>query len=401
MQEEAYTVSQLTHHIANCLEEKFFEVWVKGEVSDLRIPSSGHMYFILKDSTSQLKSVLFKGQQRSLSFIPQDGQMVLVRGGISVYAKRGDYQLIIEYLEPLGTGALQRAFEELKKKLEREGLFSLERKRPLPFWPKKIGIVTSPTGAAIQDIINIITKRFTNIQILINPVRVQGEGAAYEISEAINELQQYPEVEVIIVTRGGGSLEDLWAFNEEIVARAIYNSSKPIISAVGHEIDFTISDFVADMRAPTPSAAAELVIKNQTDIEQRLDRLEMSLVRICKEYVNKLKQKTAYLDKILMQSNPKKRISFMRNNLMNYTRRLIDLQIYIVKDKRHSFSALQAQLESLSPLSILKRGYSICRKEVNNIIIKDARELAIGDYVTLQFFKGETRCEVKKDTHKS
>ncbi|MGA1825483.1 MAG: exodeoxyribonuclease VII large subunit [bacterium] len=396
MLDKAYTVAQITTLINDCLEEKFFDVWIKGEISNLRVPSSGHSYFILKDSTAQLKAVLFRGSQRSNIYIPEEGKMVLARGSISVYAQRGDYQLIIDYLEPLGLGSLQLAFEELKKKLEQEGLFSIERKRPIPFWPKRIGIVTSPTGAAIQDIINVITRRFASIQILIYPVRVQGEGSALEIAHAIDELQNYPDIEVIIVTRGGGSIEDLWAFNEEIVARAIYNCKKPVISAIGHEIDFTISDFVADLRAPTPSAAAELVIKNKSDLEQRLDELELSLVRIFREYVNKLKEKTGFLTKICIQSNPKNRIATMRSNLTNQIRRLIDMQIHLLKNKKQLLSSLSEKLEGLSPLSILSRGYCICRKEDDNTIIRDAGELHSGDYMNVKFFKGQVRCEVKK-----
>src|SRR5512136_2779310 len=260
------TVSRLTALIRSTLEENFEHVWVEGEVSNLSTPSSGHLYFTLKDAGAQLRCVMFKGAVRNLRFRLKDGMGLILRGRITVYEQRGDYQLIAEYAEPLGIGALQLAFEQLKERLVREGLFDESRKKPLPVLPQRIGVVTSPTGAAIHDILTVVNRRFANVQILIVPVRVQGDGAAAEIAAAIDDVNRYGAVDVMIVGRGGGSLEDLWAFNEEAVARAIARSRIPVISAVGHETDYTIADFAADLRAPTPSAAAELAVKDRDEL---------------------------------------------------------------------------------------------------------------------------------------
>ncbi len=246
------TVSELTREIKDILEDRFPDVWIEGEISNLRIPPSGHIYFTLKDDFSQIRAVLFKMQARTLRFVPEDGLHIIGRGRVSLYEKRGDYQLILESIEPKGMGALQLAFLQLKEKLEREGLFDPTLKKTIPMIPQKIGIVTSPTGAVIQDMLHILERRFKNLHILLYPVRVQGEGASSEIAEAINYFNRFTDADVMIVGRGGGSLEDLWAFNEEVVARAIYRSKTPIISAVGHETDYTIADFVADLRAPHP-----------------------------------------------------------------------------------------------------------------------------------------------------
>src|ERR671924_1876239 len=267
------TVSEVSERIKIVLEDTFFDIWVEGEISNLRTPSSGHAYLTLKDEHSQIRAVLFKMQRRYLRFDPKDGMLVIVRGRISLYEPRGEYQLVIDYLEPKGIGALQIAFEQLKTRLAQAGLFDPARKRPLPVLPRGIGIVTSPTGAVIRDMLQILRRRFANLHVCIYPVRVQGDGAAEEIARAIEALNGDLGIEVIILARGGGSLEDLWAFNEESVARAIYQSRMPVISAVGHEIDFTIADFVADVRAPTPSAAAELVVAAKEEFCTRIDRL--------------------------------------------------------------------------------------------------------------------------------
>ncbi|MCK5594876.1 exodeoxyribonuclease VII large subunit, partial [bacterium] len=260
------------------LEENFPSIWVEGEISNCRMPSSGHIYFTLKDEQSQLNAVFFRGANLKTKFRIEDGLKVLALGNISVYQRRGNYQLIVGLLQPRGIGELQLAFEQLKRKLQKEGLFAPEHKNPIPLFPKKIGIVTSPTGAAIRDILNVINRRFRQVEILVNPVRVQGEGAGEEIAKAIDEFNKMKKVDVLIVGRGGGSMEDLWAFNEEVVARAIYNSNIPIISAVGHEIDFVISDFVADLRAPTPSAAAELVVGEMEQIILKIGNFQTRIV---------------------------------------------------------------------------------------------------------------------------
>src|SRR6266566_4635019 len=255
-----YSVTELTVRVRDHLEEKFFEVWVEGELSGVRLWNTGHLYFTLKDSSSLLKGLMFRSALRYLKFKPTDGLRVVARGKISVYEPKGEYQIVCEHLEPHGLGALQLAFDQLKKRLEDEGLFDAARKRPLPALPRKIGIVTSLDGAAIRDIIKVLRRRYPNAQIVIRPARVQGEGAALEIARGLRAITRVGGVDVVIVGRGGGSIEDLWAFNEEVVARAIANSPVPVISAVGHETDVTIADFVADLRAPTPSAAAEIVV---------------------------------------------------------------------------------------------------------------------------------------------
>src|SRR4030095_8341110 len=265
MDGKIYTVSELTFELKNLLEGNFPSIWLSGEVSNFRPHGSGHHYFCLKDASSQIQAVMFRGANRLLKFKLEDGLEVIGNRRIPVYEPRGSYQIVLEYLEPKGLGALQLAFEQLKKKLEAEGLFEAARKRPLPLFPKKIGIVTSPTGAAIRDLIHVLKRRCLNVEILLNPVHVQGAESAPEIARDIDELSLLEDLDLVIVGRGGGSIEDLWAFNTEIVARAIFRSRPPVISAVGHEIDFTIADFVADLRAPTPSAAAELAVPVKAD----------------------------------------------------------------------------------------------------------------------------------------
>ena len=272
-----YTVSALTREIRDRLETYFSLVWVSGEVSNLRQPLSGHYYFTLKDAGAQLRAVLFKGSHQHLRFKPQEGSQFLCRGRLTVYEPRGEYQVVVDYLEPLGLGALAQAFEVLKTRLKDEGLFAPELKKPLPFLPRKIALVTSPTGAAVKDFLRLLRQRFPQVEVLIYPVKVQGVSAAGEIAAALDDLGAYPGVEVIVLARGGGSLEDLWPFNEEIVARAIHRCPIPVVSAVGHEVDFTIADFVADKRAPTPSAAVELVVPDLAELHRRLTRLGSGL----------------------------------------------------------------------------------------------------------------------------
>ena len=272
-----YTVSALTREIRDRLETYFSLVWVSGEISNLRQPLSGHYYFTIKDASAQLRGVLFKGSHQHMRCKPQEGSQFLCRGRLTVYEPRGEYQLIVDYLEPLGQGALAQAFEVLKNRLRDEGLFAPELKKPLPFLPRKIALVTSPTGAAVRDFLRLLRQRFPNVEVLIYPVKVQGAEAAGEIAQALDDLSAYPGVEVIVLARGGGSLEDLWPFNEELVARAIHRCPIPVVSAVGHEVDFTIADFVADRRAPTPSAAVELVVPDLTELNRRLGRLGATL----------------------------------------------------------------------------------------------------------------------------
>jgi exodeoxyribonuclease VII large subunit len=294
-QRKIYSVSELSQQIKNLLERQFPDVWVTGEVSNFRAASSGHFYFTLKDAHAQLRAVCFRNQARYLKFKPQDGISVITRGHLSVYEARGEYQLYVEYLEPAGLGALQLAFEQLKQKLAAEGLFDRARKKALPLLPRTVGIVTSPTGAVMRDILRILRRRFHNLNVLVFPAKVQGEGAAEEIIEGIQYFNRRSLVDVMIVARGGGSLEDLWAFNEEGLARAISASRIPIISAVGHETDFTIADFVADLRAPTPSAAAELVVRRKQDFLSDLEHHARRMSQIFRLKLSEARQRLTEL----------------------------------------------------------------------------------------------------------
>ena len=433
------TVSELTLEIKHHLEEGFGEIWVEGEISNFRSPSSGHYYFTLKDSKSQIRAVIFRFMGRYLKFEPQDGLAVICRGKISVYEPRGEYQLILDYMEPKGIGALQLAFEQLKEKLEKEGLFDAVRKKPLPLLPKKIGIVTSPTGAAIRDLLNVIGRRFPNVGILINPVKVQGEGSAQEIASAIYELNTIPEIDVIVVARGGGSLEDLWAFNGEIVARAIDQSSLPVISAVGHEIDFTIADFVADLRAPTPSVAGELVVKDKAELSHLIDSLSSRLSNQMIHLLETLKNQFGFLKKGLpdlrlkisdlqlriddlssrvtphiLQSlelkkemlggrrvrlllrNPQLKVGEYLKSVSLCEKSLIHSVCLMLNRLRQVLERYLGELDSLSPLSVLQRGYSITRLLPSYRIVKDNKMVSVGDKVNIVLGKGEVFCQVDK-----
>ncbi len=433
------TVSELTEQIKDILEDRFSDVWVEGEISNLRLPPSQHIYFTLKDDFSQVRAVLFRTQARTLRFAPKDGLHVICKGRVSLYEKRGDYQLILESVEPKGVGALQLAFLQLKERLEKEGLFDTARKKPIPMVPRRIGIITSPTGAAIRDMLNILGRRFENLHIILHPVRVQGEGASSEIAEAIDYFNKRMGVDVIIVGRGGGSLEDLWAFNEERVARAIYQSKIPVISAVGHETDYTISDFVADLRAPTPSAAAELVVRERGEIENmlrylegRLDSLILQtlqeyrthlshLVKIFKEpgkkveqyflrvddFVNRLhlfaawtlkrkKQRCLHLSESLLLRSPVRRVKNLQSVISEVKRRLLQAIKFSVGTHRQKVAAISGQLDSLSPLSILQRGYSITRRLPSFEIVREADRVEEGDKVEVRLYRGSLVCGVEK-----
>ncbi|OGW48309.1 MAG: hypothetical protein A2Z50_01710 [Nitrospirae bacterium RBG_19FT_COMBO_42_15] len=388
------TVSQLTDLIKTSLEESFYDIWMEGEISNLRIPTSGHVYLTLKDKASQIRAIIFKSSARNIKFELKDGIHIICHGRITVYDLRGEYQIVIDTAEPQGIGALQLAFEQLKEKLLKEGLFDAKRKRPIPLLPRKIGIITSPTGAAIRDMLNIINRRFANVHIIINPVPVQGEGAGAEISKAIAEMNEFEDIDVLIVGRGGGSLEDLWAFNEEVVARAIYNSKIPVISAVGHEIDFTIADFVADLRAPTPSAAAELVVKNKIDLMESLSHLFSRLKNGIKTLFDA--KRSALREEIRAMKDPATRIN-------EYIQRIDDLSIRLTGSINRYLDGLKkrigaeaGKLNALSPLAILSRGYSIAMKLPEMQIIKDVKEVQEGDEVNIRLHKGNLICVVSK-----
>lgn len=392
------TVSQLTSMVKGTLEENFALVWVEGEVSNLRTPSSGHIYFTLKDENSQIRVVMFKGQGRFLKFKPEDGLHIILRGNITVYEARGEYQILADYIEPVGAGALQLAFEQLKEKLAKEGLFDKARKRPIPMVPKKIGIITSPTGAAIRDMLHILGRRFANLHILIYPVRVQGVEAPPEIVQGIRDMNTIPDLDAIIVGRGGGSIEDLWAFNDEGVARAIYNSRVPVISAVGHETDFTIADFVADLRAPTPSAAAELVVQNKVDLEERLETVYRRLLHIVKGELNLLHSHIRNLEGRL--KTPRDRVNQLLQRLDDMTLRLNLSMRQKLEFTKRKLEREMSLLASLSPLAILSRGYSITTSLETGTIIKEICAVKMGDRVGVRVTDGEMVCCIERLTGK-
>ncbi len=389
-----YTVSELSQGIKYLLETEFRELWVEGEISGLKISSLGHTYFDLKDATSNISGVMFRGFAANLKFDLANGLLVRVRGNITTYDKQSKYQLMAKAIEPAGIGPLQLAFEQLKKKLASEGLFDQQRKRPIPALPQKIAVVTSPTGAAIRDILSILKRRYANMHIIIAPVKVQGAGSAEEIANAIIDLNEnFSDIDVMLVGRGGGSMEDLWSFNEEIVARAIANSKIPVISCVGHETDFTIADFVADLRAPTPSAAAELVVKSKVELAAQIAGLERRLLQSLRIYYENLQGKFRRLTSSRMLVNP-------LTLLDRPTRRLDDaiegLFLAAVEKPRAFAEKLTLQtekLKALSPLFPLRKGYAIV-KDARGKAVKTAAALNPGDRLSLQFAEGRAQAEV-------
>jgi exodeoxyribonuclease VII large subunit len=391
------SVTELNELIKGTLESHLDTLWVQGEISNFRVPPSGHYYFTLKDDKSQICAVMFRRQGMALRFTPENGMAVLCFGKVSLYSARGDLQLYVDDMEPQGQGALYLAFEQLKKKLAAEGLFAPERKKALPFLPATIGIVSSDRGAALHDMLRIIRDRYADRHVVIRPVRVQGEGAAKEIAEAIADLNSFAGVDaidVIIVGRGGGSLEDLWAFNEEIVARAIYASKIPIVSAVGHEIDFTIADFVADHRAPTPTAAAEFILPCKRDLLEQIQVLELQLL---KEMEFKLETAKENLNALL------KRLTDPGRKLRENQQRLDELSIDLlrrfqecVRQSKNSLAELAGRLSALSPLAVLERGYAIAHKLPEERIVKSAAALQAGDLIRVTFAEGQSFCRVEE-----
>lgn len=391
-----YTVSELTKYIRVIIEDSFPAVWVEGEISNLVLHTSGHIYFSLRDPNASIKCAFFRRANEKLKFKLKDGMKVMAFGSASVYEPRGDYQLIVEALEPKGIGALQLQFQQLKERLQKEGLFNEQHKVPIPFLPTRIGIVTSPTGAAIRDILNIARRRFSNLEIIINPVKVQGESAKDEIAAAIRQFNKLNNIDVMIVTRGGGSLEDLWPFNEEVVARAIYDSAIPVISAVGHEVDYTISDFVADFRAPTPSAAAELVIPRKEDLANLINTATTRLKNALSGKFNALTEKLSTLVESYILRQPLN-IIIQHEQKIDELRKDIAIRIdHLVKMRGENFRLLTGKLEALSPLSILNRGYSITAKLPDGAIVKDAGMLRAGDTVETKLGKGKFRSKVEE-----
>lgn len=429
--QHVYEVTELNKNIKNILEETYPFIWILGEISNFRVPSSGHCYFTLKDPRSQISAVMFRTQANSLKFRPADGLSVIGLGRISVYEPRGSYQVIFEYLEPKGLGGLQIAFEKLKKQLSEEGLFDARYKLPLPAMPKKISIITSPTGAAVRDFINVAHRRFPNLAIEIVPVSVQGDRSPGEIVQAIRLLNKIGTTDVIVLARGGGSIEDLCAFNDEQVARTLFASGIPVISAVGHETDFTIADFVADLRAPTPSAAAEIAVPSKIEIQNQLSKINRTLHQTIISYL-KILEKTAdslnnriihprrrlqdmrirlddysirlfsvinkslrqrserigYGRKMLMQVSPVNMLTSMKAHITFLQHTLVAQMNQFIRDGYHAITRNGTVLDALNPMGILQRGYSITRTLPGGSIVRNARKVAIDQKLEILLGRG-------------
>ena len=433
-----YSVYDITLEIKRSLDGMGI-VWIQGEISNFKRHTSGHLYFSLKDARAQMKAACFRNVNMYLKFRPEDGMEVLARGRLSVYEPRGDYQIIVEYMEPVGLGSLQLAFDQLKEKLRKEGLFDEAHKVPLPLLPRKVGIVTSPTGAAVRDMLRILKRRNASLDVLLYPVRVQGQGAAEEIAAAIRHLNTRRDIDVIIIGRGGGSIEDLWAFNEEIVARAIYESALPLISAVGHEVDFTIADFVADLRAPTPSAAAEMVsgarddlrmnvnsLKGRLyqafrrgldlrrlqierlahnraftvapnkirDLQQRFDESTMRLIQSVQRFDYECRHREQILATRIRTVDLRRFINHRREILARSYQGLVSAARARLQRERARFGLAVGKIDALSPLSILGRGFALCR-DAKGAIVKKATDVDPGDRVRVTLASGELDCRVE------
>lgn len=391
--QKIYKVSEITKEIRALLESEFPAVWVEGEISNYKRHSSGHIYFTLKDETAQLNAVFFANANQFLKFELEDGLHVIAIGRISVYDQRGQYQLYVQRMEPKGLGALQLSFLQLKEKLEKEGLFSEERKRPIPVYPTRIGLVTSPTGAAIQDMLKIFKRRRFGLEIYLYPVRVQGDGAAQEISSAIDALNRREDLEVLIVGRGGGSLEDLWAFNEETVARAIVRSKIPIIAAVGHEVDWTIADFVADFRAHTPTAAAEKVVMNWDELDERLKAIRERIRNAMRVLFNTKKEILENLKSSYALRQPLAYVNQLAQRLDELLRQLQNYMKGFFQGKKQLFHSSVGKLEALSPLSILGRGYSVTFSE-QGAILKETKQTRAGEIIRTRLHAGTIKSKV-------
>jgi exodeoxyribonuclease VII large subunit len=393
MKTHILTVSELTGRIKNLLESSFADVWVEGEISNLSIPQSGHAYFTLKDEASQIRVVLFRSAQRFIKFTLQHGIRVICRGRVGVYEPRGEYQLILDYIEPEGIGALQLAFEQRKAKLEKEGLFDLSRKKRLPILPRRIGLITSPSGAAIRDMLRVIKRRHPRMHLLIYPVPVQGPEASPAIVEAVRYFNREKNADVLIVGRGGGSLEDLWAFNEESVARAISASTIPIISAVGHETDYTIADFAADLRASTPSAAAEMVVESEERLHEQVAALEAVLIRTARRMIEYAR--ASVRENLRLLGDPRRTLNQHIQRVDELTGRIATGLSHHLRRVHALLSSLTIALGHLNPLSILSRGYSITKK-ISGSILKDASQASPGDLISTKLHRGTVLSRIER-----
>jgi exodeoxyribonuclease VII large subunit len=439
-QRDIYSVSRLNSEVRAVLDASFPLLWVEGEISNLAKPSSGHIYFSLKDPHSQVRCAMFRMKRLRLRFEPENGMQILVRARPNLYEARGDFQLNIEHMEPGGEGLLRQAFEQLKQRLDQEGLFNSQHKQPLPGFPQQIGVITSPTGAAIRDVLSVLKRRYPAVPVLIYPVQVQGEAAAKEVSQALQLANKRKECDLLILTRGGGSLEDLMAFNDEQVARSVFKSKIAVISAIGHEIDFTISDFVADQRAPTPSAAAELATPDHNELneryadlqrqlshrierlqhtleqqvgnisrrlsllhpglqlgqrQQRLDELELRMGRSLETVLQSSKQKLTHLQTSLFAESPQKRSDMLKHRTLQLHRRMVLSVTNQHKLVTQRLAAAISNLNTLSPLATLERGYSITTKLPDNKILHSSADVSAGDRIETRLAQGKIQCLVE------
>jgi exodeoxyribonuclease VII large subunit len=397
LEHQCLTVSELTCALKRLIEENFIldGIWIKGEISNFSVPSSGHLYFTLKDANARLSCVMFRTQARGLGFRPQDGQAVSVKGRISIYEKNGNYQLYVDRMEHDGLGGLYRAFEKLKQQLAAEGLFDPGRKRPLPPLPQKIGIITSPTGAAVRDLIKILRRRRPKLDILIFPAQVQGGEAPAGLVRALAQAARFPDLDLVIIGRGGGSLEELWAFNTEPVARAIAGFPKPIIAAVGHETDFTIADFVADLRAPTPSAAAELAVPDEGLLIRNVATWRQRLSDAMRRKIRNGRQTWQKIASSRVLVKPREALDRRRQDLDHSAEKLTRHVKHDLQLERERFAKLIGKLNTLSPLATLRRGYAIAQSP-DGVLIKQAGQVEIGAWLKLRLASGSLGCEVKQ-----
>ncbi len=391
---KVYSVNELNCYVKNIFDENenLRQILVSGEISNYKAHYSGHMYMTIKDEAASIKAVMFAGNASKLRFNPENGMKVLILGTVSLFPRDGSYQLYINTMQPDGFGALSIAYEQLKKKLEQEGLFSSEHKKAIPEFPRKVGVITSSTGAAIQDIFKVLSRRYPVAEVVVRPAQVQGEGAAEDIAKAIKEFNQFKGADVLIVGRGGGSIEDLWAFNEEIVARSVFESEIPVISAVGHETDYTICDFVADLRAPTPSAAAEIAVPDITELKGELLAYKQQLLSLSKNFFNIERSKLASVEKSGVLKDPLVKLNENRRNLLYLNEKLYDLTCAELESNKLKFSALVGKLEVLNPLGVISRGYALVKK--GESILKSADEVKIDDEINIKLSDGNLSARV-------
>ena len=385
-----YAVSELNRYIHQLLEGEFSQIWVQGEISNFKAHSSGHFYFSLKDKTSQMSAVSFRGFNSKLKFMPENGMEVLIQGKITVYEPRGSYQLFCQSIEPVGAGALQQSFNQLKEKLKKEGLFSQEHKKPLPQFPKHVALVTSPTGAAVRDMLNVLGRRFRGLEITVVPVLVQGKEAPDSIVQGLKKVGRLKGLDVVILARGGGSMEDLWGFNDENVVRAIFESKVPVISAVGHEVDFTIADFVADVRAATPSVAAELVVRSVDELNAGLAHLQGRLKQVWNQQLVEYRRHLQHTQQRLV--DPQRMLENLSLRCDEWVDRLERAVERWIKDRRTHLSHLASLMDSLSPLKVLDRGYAVVKSEKG--IIHRYKDLSRDDEIEIQLSQGGLKAKV-------